>query len=128
MFEIARIEKERRALPAAQRSDMNGPCTAPRVYDLCLNAPKREWFGFTDCAIRWALPLGTFYFYLIAYPLSFFRFCIAYNGVWHKDRPVTIALLSLFYPVMPFVHILLEVPSPAGTFRRSARRLTRGWV
>jgi hypothetical protein len=52
-----------------------------------------------------ALPVATFYFYLLLYPLSFARFAFGYNRVWYESTPALGWLMRLTYPILPFVLI-----------------------
>ena len=52
-----------------------------------------------------ALPVATFYFYLLLYPLSFARFAFGYNRVWYESTPALGWLMRITYPILPFVLI-----------------------
>jgi len=75
----------------------------------CTNPPQRLWFGLQDCLIRWALPFVTYYFFVLTHPISFPKYALAYNKVWYNTHPVLGWALTLSYPVMPLVLMLVEV-------------------
>ena len=79
------------------------------LYDLCLDIPlgDRVWFGFFDCAYRFALPVLCYYFFVVTTPISFFVFTFKYN-LLHYGTAFGIFLTS-FYFVLPFLLVIVEL-------------------
>ena len=78
-----------------------------KIYDLCLNTDKPEWFGLGDCAFRAALPIMYWYWAAIMTPINFFLFTLKYNMLWY-GKPVGL-ILTAMYPILPVVLIVVEL-------------------
>eukprot|EP00756_Hemistasia_phaeocysticola_P059855 Hpha_TRINITY_DN3684_c0_g1::TRINITY_DN3684_c0_g1_i1::g.1063::m.1063 len=83
--------------------------TAGTAYEACLRPPNRKWFGLADCFTRWALPFLTYYFLAVTQPITFMKFAYGYNKIWYCKQPLLGWVLTLSYPLMPFVLMLIEV-------------------
>eukprot|EP01062_Namystynia_karyoxenos_P076954 TRINITY_DN763_c0_g2_i1.p1 TRINITY_DN763_c0_g2~~TRINITY_DN763_c0_g2_i1.p1 ORF type:complete len:511 (+),score=176.29 TRINITY_DN763_c0_g2_i1:82-1533(+) len=96
--------------PAPKRTATES-LTAGEAYSLCtfLSKSDHPWFSLTDCATRCALSCGTFYWYAVTHPLSFFLFSWQYNRIWYSKQQTRAFVLSLLYPALPLALIVLEL-------------------
>lgn len=82
---------------------------AGQATKTCTYPPERHWFGVQDCLIRWALPVLTYYYFVLTHPISFAKYALAYNKVWYNANPILGWALTLAYPVMPLALMLVEL-------------------